>query len=75
MLLLDDLLNHLGLGYLHRDVHLTDPLANALGVHAYGPRTLIEMLKSLCNNRDDLRDLGLNWLGSLLAALYDCLRH
>ncbi|XP_057847024.2 protein NO VEIN isoform X2 [Cryptomeria japonica] len=76
MLLPDDLLNnHLGLGYLHRDVHLTDPLANTLGVHAYGPRTLIEMLKSLCNNRDDLRDLGLNWLGSLLSALYDCLRH
>ncbi|KAH9288605.1 hypothetical protein KI387_032722, partial [Taxus chinensis] len=75
ILLPDDLLNnHLGLGYLHRDVNLSDPLAAALGVHAYGPGILIEIMKSLCNKKDALRDLGLNWIGSWLVALDDCLR-
>lgn len=60
MLLPNNLLNdHLSLGYLHKDVHLIDPSANALGVHAFEPRTLIEMLKLICNNRDDFGNLGL----------------
>eukprot|EP01018_Ginkgo_biloba_P025050 Gb_08163 [translate_table: standard] len=74
MLLPDDLLNnHLGLGYLHRDVALSDPLATVLGVHTFGAGTLIEIMKSICKRRDAIKNLGLEWIGSWLVALYDCL--
>jgi hypothetical protein len=52
---------------------LSDPLAAALGVHTFGPRILIDLMKSVCNRGDDLKNLGLNWIGSWLVALYECL--
>ena len=74
ILLPDDLLNrHLGVGYLHRDVSLSDPLEAALGVHTFGPRILIDLMITVCNTGDDLKNLGLNWIGSWLVALYECL--
>ena len=76
ILLPDDLLNrHLGVGYLHRDVSLSDPLAAALGVRTFGPRILIDLMITVCNTGDDLKNLGLNWIGSWLVALYECLSY
>ncbi|KAL5988600.1 hypothetical protein ACLOJK_026698 [Asimina triloba] len=38
---------HLGLGYLHKDIILSDPLAKALGVQEYGPKILTDIISSI----------------------------
>lgn len=70
-LLTDGLLQeHLGLGYLNKDIVLSDQLARALGIEEYGPKTLQQLLSSLCNKENGLQSLGLSWLCRLLNVLY-----
>ncbi|XP_010023676.2 LOW QUALITY PROTEIN: protein NO VEIN [Eucalyptus grandis] len=70
-LLTDGLLQeHLGLGFLNKDIVLSDQLARALGIEAYGPKTLQQFLSSLCNKENGLQSLGLSWLGRFLNVLY-----
>ncbi|KAI6697865.1 hypothetical protein NL676_017984 [Syzygium grande] len=70
-LLTDDLLQeHLGLGFLNKDIVLSDQLAGALGIEEYSPKTLQQLLSSLCNKENGLQSLGLSWLCCLLNVLY-----
>ncbi|RWW07927.1 hypothetical protein GW17_00028668 [Ensete ventricosum] len=64
---------HLGLGYLNKDVILSDTLAKALGVQNYGPKVLIDLISSLSHCRDGIKSLGLNWLSSWFIILYSAL--
>ncbi|CAL9130952.1 unnamed protein product [Musa acuminata var. zebrina] len=74
LLLSDRLLQkHLGLGYLNKDVILSDTLAKALGVQNYGPKVLIDLISSLSRSRDGINSLGLNWLSSWFIILYSAL--
>ncbi|URD78455.1 hypothetical protein MUK42_02484 [Musa troglodytarum] len=74
LLLSDRLLQkHLGLGYLNKDVILSDTLAKALGVQNYGPKVLIDLISSLSRSRDGMKSLGLNWLSSWFIILYSSL--
>ncbi|MCL7027725.1 hypothetical protein MKW94_028800 [Papaver nudicaule] len=76
ILLPDSLLNqHLGLGYLDKDIVLADTLAKALGVQDYGPNILIDIISSICTTQDHggIESLGLDWLSSFLNALYSLL--
>ncbi|KAK9081153.1 hypothetical protein Syun_030516 [Stephania yunnanensis] len=67
----DSLLNeHLGLGYLDREIILSDQLAKALGVHDYGPKILIDFLSSLCRTDNGVKSLGVEWLSRWLNTLY-----
>ncbi|KAJ9555632.1 hypothetical protein OSB04_010246 [Centaurea solstitialis] len=61
---------HLGLGYLNKDIVLSDSLARALGIENYGPRILVQMLSSLCRTKEGLRSMGFSWLSSWLNALH-----
>ncbi|PIA29997.1 hypothetical protein AQUCO_05800225v1 [Aquilegia coerulea] len=71
ILLPDNLLHqHLGLGYLHREIFLSDSLAKALGVIDYGPRILIEIISSICGKDGGIESLGFGWLSSWFSALY-----
>ncbi|KAF3795130.1 hypothetical protein EJ110_NYTH06053 [Nymphaea thermarum] len=73
LLLPDKLLHdHLGLGYLHKDIVLSDPLSEALGVQSYGPSILIDIMRSVCT-KEDVKLLGMNWLVSWLCILHDSL--
>ncbi|KAM7485828.1 hypothetical protein LguiA_001837 [Lonicera macranthoides] len=70
-LLPDSLLHeHLGLGFLNKDVVLSDSLARALGIEEYGPKILIQIISSLCHKENGLRSMGLPWLSSWLNAIY-----
>ncbi|CAH9120976.1 unnamed protein product [Cuscuta epithymum] len=70
-LLPDSLLReHLGLGYLHKDIVLSDSLARALGIEEYGPKILIQILSSLCCKEDALKSMGLPWLSAWLNSFY-----
>ncbi|KAM7488866.1 hypothetical protein LguiB_026350 [Lonicera macranthoides] len=70
-LLPDSLLReHLGLGFLNKDVVLSDSLARALGIEDYGPKILIQIISSLCHKENGLRSMGLPWLSSWLNAIY-----
>lgn len=70
-LLPDSLLcKHLGLGFLDKNIHLSDPLARALGIQEYGPKILLQIISSLCHTEDGLKSMGLAWLSSWLNALY-----
>ncbi|GKU97667.1 hypothetical protein SLEP1_g10782 [Rubroshorea leprosula] len=63
----DDLLHdHLGLGFLDRDIVLSDSLARALGIEEYGPKVLVQMISSLCGKENCLKSMGLHWLSSWL---------
>ncbi|PWA48738.1 histidine kinase-like ATPase, C-terminal domain-containing protein [Artemisia annua] len=62
--------NHLGLGYLNKDIVLSDSLARALGIESYGPKILVKMLSSLCRTKDGLTKMGLKWLSSWLNELH-----
>nr|XP_019705685.1 uncharacterized protein LOC105044003 isoform X2 [Elaeis guineensis] len=74
MLLSDDLLHkHLGLGYMNKDIVLSDALSKALGVLDYGPKILTEIISSICRTGDEIKSLGLEWLSSWLVALYSTL--
>ncbi|KAK1306279.1 hypothetical protein QJS10_CPA10g01356 [Acorus calamus] len=61
---------HLGVGYLNKDIVLSDILAKALGVQDYGPKILIDVMSSICNSDDGIRSLGLDWLSAWLNALH-----
>ncbi|XP_031130819.1 protein NO VEIN-like isoform X3 [Ipomoea triloba] len=70
-LLPDSLLReHLGLGYLHKDIVLSDSLARGLGIEEYGPKVLIQILSSLCCMEDGLKSMGLPWLSAWLNSIY-----
>lgn len=74
ILLPDNLLHdHIGLGFLNRDIVLSDSLAKALGIKEYGPEILLEVMKSICCNENDLKSRGLDWLRSWLSTLYTML--
>ncbi|XP_020529013.1 uncharacterized protein LOC18443902 isoform X1 [Amborella trichopoda] len=64
------LFSHLGLGYLHQELFLSDPLANALGVQSYGPKILFELMVSLCRSHECIKSMGLDWLISWLVAFH-----
>lgn len=64
---------HLGLGYLNKDTMLSDSLARALAIQEYGPELLIQILSSICHEKDGIRSMGLDWLASWLNALYTTL--
>ncbi|KAL5848549.1 hypothetical protein ACOSQ4_006562 [Xanthoceras sorbifolium] len=70
-LLPDSLLHdHLGLGYLNKDIVLSDSLARALGIEEYGPKVLLQIVASLCGIDNGLKSMGLSWLSSWLNAFY-----
>ncbi|KAK2644000.1 hypothetical protein Ddye_019195 [Dipteronia dyeriana] len=62
--------DHLGLGFLNRDIVLSDPLARALGIEEFGPKVLLQIIASLCRTENGLKSMGLSWLSSWLNALY-----
>ncbi|KAK1285568.1 hypothetical protein QJS10_CPB20g01144 [Acorus calamus] len=61
---------HLGVGYLNKDIILSDILAKALGVQDYGPKILIDIMSSICNSDDGIQSLGFDWLSAWLNALH-----
>ncbi|KAL2463369.1 Histidine kinase [Forsythia ovata] len=70
-LLPDSLLRkHLGLGYLNKDIVLSDTLAVALGVDDYGPKIVLQVIISLCCSKNGLNSMGFGWLSSCLSAIY-----
>ncbi|BFG15404.1 hypothetical protein CerSpe_016780 [Prunus speciosa] len=70
-LLPDSLLQeHLGLGFLDRNIVLPDPLSNAIGIVEYGPKVLLQVMVSLCHTQNGLKSMGLGWLASWLSELY-----
>lgn len=64
---------HLGLGFLDKNIVLSDSLAMALGIEEYGPKILIQVMSSLCHTENGLKSMGLGWLSSCLIALYTML--
>ncbi|GJW84613.1 histidine kinase-, DNA gyrase B-, and HSP90-like ATPase family protein, partial [Tanacetum coccineum] len=60
---------HLDVGYLNKDVVLSDSLARALGIEECGPKFLVQLMISLCR-ADSLKSLGLSWLSSWLNVLF-----
>ncbi|XP_062109173.1 protein NO VEIN [Humulus lupulus] len=66
----DLLYEHLGLGFLDKNIILSDPLARALGVEEYGPKILVQFMSSLCCTENGLKSMGLTWLSSYLIELY-----
>ncbi|KAL9667858.1 hypothetical protein QQ045_002227 [Rhodiola kirilowii] len=72
----DSLLHdHLGKAFLNRDIHLSNSLAEALGVEEYGPNILLRIISSLCYSGSGLRSLGFEWLCTCLGELYDVMFH
>ncbi|KAL2507860.1 Histidine kinase [Forsythia ovata] len=70
-LLPDSLLReHLGLGFLDKDIVLSDSLARALGVEDYGPKVLLQIISSLCCSKNGIKSMSLIWLSSWLNAIY-----
>ncbi|XP_039016487.1 protein NO VEIN-like [Hibiscus syriacus] len=61
---------HLGLGYLDKDIILSDALARALGIQDYGPEVLVQIISSLCQRENDLKHMGLTWISSWLNEFY-----
>lgn len=55
---------HLGLGFLKKDIILSDSLARALGIEEYGPRTLFHVVSSLSQSKNGLKEMGLGWLST-----------
>lgn len=75
-LLIPDVLleKSLGLGYLSRDIDLSNQLARALGIRDHGPRILYDAVSALFNNKDVPEDwLGLDWLSAWLVTLHSAL--
>lgn len=66
---------HLGLGFLDKNIVLSDALAIALGIEEYGPKILLKVMSSLCHTENGLKSMGLGWLSSCLTALYSMLVH
>lgn len=70
-LLPDSLLReHLGLGFLDKDIILSDSLARSLGVEDFGPKVLLRFLSSLCCSKNGIKSMSLIWLSSWLNAIY-----
>lgn len=70
-LLPDSLLHELlGLGFLNKDIALSDSLAKALGVEDFGPTVLLKFMSSLCRSKDRLKSMGFCWLASWLSTIY-----
>ncbi|KAL1208319.1 Protein NO VEIN [Cardamine amara subsp. amara] len=70
VLLKDGLLHeHLALGFLNKDIILSDSLSRALGIEDYGPKTLVQILSSLSLKKDCLQSMGYTWLSSILTEL------
>ncbi|KAI4342574.1 hypothetical protein MLD38_027187 [Melastoma candidum] len=61
---------HLGLGFLNRDIVLSDQLARSLGVQEFGLPTLVQVMESLCQKDNALRSMGLCWLSAWLNAVH-----
>ncbi|XP_050219980.1 protein NO VEIN [Mercurialis annua] len=73
-LLPDDLLQeHLALGFLDKNIVLSDSLARALGIAEYGPEILVKFITCLSRTKNGLKSMGLGWLSSLLNTLYGML--
>ncbi|KAF3666116.1 putative 50S ribosomal protein L13, chloroplastic-like isoform X1 [Capsicum annuum] len=53
------LLKHLGVGFLHEDIVLTDLLARALGIEEYGLKVLFQVITSLCTSVEGLHEFGM----------------
>ncbi|CAL9225200.1 unnamed protein product [Arabidopsis halleri] len=71
VLLKDGLLQeHLALGFLDKDIVLSDSLSRALGIEDYGPKTLVQILSSLSHKNGCLQSMGFTWLSSILTELY-----
>lgn len=71
ILLPDDLLGeHLGLGFLDRNIKMSDSLTRALGVQEFGPTILLQFISSLSQVENGIKSMGLSWLSSWLNALY-----
>ena len=66
---------HLGLGFLDKNIVLSDPLARTLGVEEYGPKILVQVMSSLCHTENGLKLMGLGWLSSCLIELYTMSLH
>ncbi|KAG9138027.1 hypothetical protein Leryth_001292 [Lithospermum erythrorhizon] len=64
-------LDHLGLGFIHKDIILSDSIAKSLGVEEYGPKLLLQIISSLCLSEDGLRSMGLGWLSAWLSTFYE----
>ncbi|XBH73605.1 hypothetical protein VPH35_100688 [Triticum aestivum] len=63
MLFSDGLLHqHLGLGYLSKDIIIPDTLSRALGIHDHGPNVFIDMVSSICRTEGSIESLGMEWL-------------
>ncbi|XP_021290702.1 uncharacterized protein LOC110421426 [Herrania umbratica] len=58
--------DHLGLGYLDKDIVFSDALARALGIQDYGPKVLVQIISSLCQRENGLKPMGLPWISSWL---------
>jgi hypothetical protein len=75
-LLPDGLLcEHLGLGFLDRNIKMSDSLAGALGLEEYGPTILLKFISSLSHMENGIKSMGLSWLSSWLNALYSTSFH
>jgi hypothetical protein len=75
-LLPDALLSeHLGLGFLDRNIKVSDSLARALGIQEYGPTILLQFISSLSHVENGIKSMGLIWLSSLLNTLYTMSSH
>lgn len=73
-LLPDSLLReYLGLGFLDKDIIVSDSLARALGIEEYGPKIIVQFMSSLCQKHNSLKSMGLAWLGSCLNVLHNML--
>ena len=71
MLLSEGLLHeHLGLGYLSKDIVISDNLSRALGIHDYGPNILLDTISSICRIDGCIESLGLEWLCAWFVNLY-----
>ncbi|CAI9117666.1 OLC1v1019113C2 [Oldenlandia corymbosa var. corymbosa] len=64
------LVEHLGMGFLRKDIVLSDPLARALGVEEYGPKTLLNVMSSLSRSENCLRGMGFGWLATWINEIY-----
>jgi hypothetical protein len=64
---------HVGLGYLNRNIVLSDSLAKELAVQEYGPNLLVQILESVCGEHDNINVLGVEWLSAWLNLFYETL--
>lgn len=64
---------HVDLGYLNRNIVLSDTLAKELVVQEYGPNLLVQILESVCGESDNINVLGMEWLCLWLNLFYKTL--